>query len=47
MESEVCFLLTFIRVELIYNVVLVSVAQQSESLIHTYIYTPFSDSFPV
>ena len=42
------FLIYFIEVYLIYNVVLISTIQQSDSVIHIYIYTyPFSYSFPL
>ena len=40
------FLLIFIGVYLIYNVVLVSSVHQSESVIHLHIYTFFSILFP-
>ena len=36
----------FIGVQLIYNVVLVSSVQQSDSVIHIYMHS-FSDSFPL
>ena len=40
------FLINFIGVQLIYNVVLVSVVQQSESVMHTHISTLFQILFP-
>ena len=41
------FKLIFIGVYLIYNVVLVSAVQQSESVIHIHIFTLFLDSIPL
>ena len=37
----------YIEVELIYNVVLVSSVQHSDSVVHIYTYLFFSDSFPL
>ena len=46
--SFVCFLLNFIGIELIYNIVLVSDVQQKDSVMHIYIYIySFLDSFPI
>ena len=39
--KEIIFLLIFIGVWLLYNVVLASTAQQNESAIHIQIYPPF------
>ena len=41
------FFIIFVGVSLIYNVVLVSSVQQSESIIHIHISTLFLDSFPI
>ena len=40
------FFLSFIEVYLIYQVVIISAVQQSDSVIYTYIYS-FLDSFPI